>query len=298
MITADQLKNFKAQLTFVTPQMADGWLEKYVEEIANGENTNRKPNPHDIDRYAADVIAGAWVPNNQGIGFDEDGHLVDGQKRLFAIKKARVGAWLLVVTGMPKQYENGLIVRTRDTIDFVQPRTVRGQWQMDSVDHSNLLATSVRLIAILCNDFSRVKISMSQANRIREIYQRHVYGIINNLANLSRVRGHIIAPMSLYRAINREKADAFASQFASMSNLPTGSPVLAMAKYFMSNKSSAGTESQKQAMRVVATAIHAYERGEQLQIARPNATALEWLVQGNKGNVRKVREILNVDIAA
>lgn len=295
MITIADLKKLTAEFMMVTPKMADEWLTDYNRQIEKGENTNRRNNPDDVKRYRADMASGAWVPNNQGIAFDEHERLIDGQHRLWAIKESGATVPLLVVRGLPVEYNNGILVRTRDTIDFGHPRSVRGQWQMDGIAYSTLLASAIRLIALMCNDFVRIKMSMSQMNRVRDLFQRQVYGIINNLEKHSQLRGYIVAPIVLYRLINREKADAFAMQFNLLSNVPSGSPILAMAKYFMANKSTAGTESQKRAMRVVATAIHAYEHKQQLQIARPSETALEWLMQGNKNNVRKVREILNVE---
>lgn len=295
MVTQTDIKRIKSEVLFVTPKMAEEWLTRNNEQIEKGEHSNRRVNEHDVARYAADMTSQAWVPNNQGIGFDVENHLIDGQKRLWAIKQSGVGAWLLVVTGLPKQYENGTVIRTMDTVDCGQVRTVRGQWQIEGIAYSTLLASAVRLISLLCNDFVRVKMSMSQMNRVREMYQRQVYGIINNLEKHTQLRGYVVAPLAMYRMMNREKADAFTVQFSVMSNLPIGSPVLAMARYFMANKSKAGTESQKAAMRVVATALYAYDQGDKLQIARPNAAAVEWLLQSNKGNVRKVREILNVE---
>ena len=47
--------------------------------------------------------AGEFEPTHQGIAFDEEGCLIDGQHRLTAIALAGTGAWLLVTRGMPRK---------------------------------------------------------------------------------------------------------------------------------------------------------------------------------------------------
>jgi len=61
----------------VTPDLAAEWLE--------GNVRNRPVNQAHVNRLAEEMKAGRWKTTHQGIAFDADGTLVDGQQRLWAI---------------------------------------------------------------------------------------------------------------------------------------------------------------------------------------------------------------------
>lgn len=66
----------------VTPEQACRWLEG---------NVHNRPvlSPH-VTRLARDMKAGRWRLTHQGIAFDTDGILIDGQHRLWAVIEANV----------------------------------------------------------------------------------------------------------------------------------------------------------------------------------------------------------------
>jgi hypothetical protein len=64
----------------VTPEKALQWLE--------GNTHNRPINEAHVKRLARDIQAGRWRLTHQGIAFDTDGLLVDGQHRLWAVVEA------------------------------------------------------------------------------------------------------------------------------------------------------------------------------------------------------------------
>lgn len=62
---------------FVTPEMAMDWL---------GANTHNRPvRQNVVEKYARDMKAGDWMLTHQGILFDWNSVLLDGQHRLWAI---------------------------------------------------------------------------------------------------------------------------------------------------------------------------------------------------------------------
>jgi len=64
----------------LTPEQALRWLEA---------NTHNRPvNEAHVKRLARDIRAGRWRLTHQGIAFDTDGLLVDGQHRLWAVSEA------------------------------------------------------------------------------------------------------------------------------------------------------------------------------------------------------------------
>lgn len=80
----------------VTPSLAKQWLSK------NAEN-NRQPKKSKIPAYARDMLSGHWNSDTgETIKFDEDGVLVDGQNRLYAVIQAGVAIDFDVARGLPR----------------------------------------------------------------------------------------------------------------------------------------------------------------------------------------------------
>lgn len=79
----------------VTPEQAGLILEKY--HISN----NRNKRSGQIAKYICDMTAGEWVPTHQGIAFNEQGLLYDGQNRLKACIDADVPFETLVFFNCP-----------------------------------------------------------------------------------------------------------------------------------------------------------------------------------------------------
>lgn len=99
------------QIIDITPQMAAEFLSK---------NTfNRNVSSVAVRKYAADMKNGKWRLNHQGIAFDENGVLVDGQHRLLAIIQAAKTIRMPVVRGSDRVGIDELRVRsTADVIKF------------------------------------------------------------------------------------------------------------------------------------------------------------------------------------
>ena len=73
-------------LITVTPDLALNWLE-------HTNSNNRRVKETYANRLARDMRNGDWVLTHEGIGFDTDGVLIDGQHRL----------WAVVYAGIPVQ---------------------------------------------------------------------------------------------------------------------------------------------------------------------------------------------------
>ena len=86
----------------ITPKVAESLL-------ANNKG-NRPLNPRVVDRYAADMAAGAWQTNGEPIIVGSDKRLLDGQHRLHAVIKSGVAIEALLVTGIDPEAQ-----RTIDT---------------------------------------------------------------------------------------------------------------------------------------------------------------------------------------
>ncbi|MFC8257483.1 hypothetical protein ACFUNF_07525 [Streptomyces sp. NPDC057291] len=78
----------------VSPELAAQWLTL---------NTNNRPlSKNTVQQLAAQIQRGEWQLTHQGIAFDEDDVLIDGQHRLAAIVKAGTTVPVTVTHGVPR----------------------------------------------------------------------------------------------------------------------------------------------------------------------------------------------------
>ncbi len=95
-----------SSLILITPTMAKAWLAE--------AGHNRRVNQAVVIKYAGDMKDGLWTLTHQGIAFDENGRLIDGQHRLHAIIMAGFAVMMMVT--------KGISVESLATIDIMAPR--------------------------------------------------------------------------------------------------------------------------------------------------------------------------------
>lgn len=84
----------RMEIVDVSPETAAAWLTR---------NTSNRPlSKGTVQQLAAQIQRGEWQLTHQGIAFDEDGGLIDGQHRLAAIVKAGSPVLLTVTHGVPR----------------------------------------------------------------------------------------------------------------------------------------------------------------------------------------------------
>ena len=81
------------KVTTITPEMAREWLKKNM-------HNNRPVLKATVHNYARQMRCGTWNLTHQGIAFDQNGELVDGQHRLSAIIEANVPVKMNVTYGL------------------------------------------------------------------------------------------------------------------------------------------------------------------------------------------------------
>lgn len=79
-------------LMTVTPMVATAWL-------TNHNKFNRDIKPSVVEQYRRDIRSGRWSITHQGIAFDWNGQLIDGQHRLTAISQ-ETAVQVYVTTGL------------------------------------------------------------------------------------------------------------------------------------------------------------------------------------------------------
>lgn len=82
-----------SEVVAITPAMAEGWLKMNYEG-------NRKLRQTRVDRWAREMTLGRWRVTHQGIAFNLNGQLVDGQHRLAAIVASGCTVSMMVTRGV------------------------------------------------------------------------------------------------------------------------------------------------------------------------------------------------------
>lgn len=130
-------------LRTVTPAMAITWLQHH-------NKFNRFIKPSVVDQFVRDLVAGRWKLTHQGVAFDWNGQLVDGQHRLTAIAKANIAATVYVATGLDPL--------VREAVDIHSKRNVTDAFA-------------------LSNRGARVAVKGMPANSAAGMWARMMYGI-------------------------------------------------------------------------------------------------------------------------
>lgn len=122
--------HMEASVETVTPAKALEWLENAARNRHIADSTVR--------RYGADMLAGRWHLNGQGIIFDSNGKLVDGRHRLTAIAATGVTVQLLVVRGAkPEAFE---------TMDSGRVRSLANTLAIDGHKNTNATGATARMV--------------------------------------------------------------------------------------------------------------------------------------------------------
>jgi ABC-type molybdenum transport system ATPase subunit/photorepair protein PhrA len=77
----------------VTPELAQSWLDS--------SKSNRTVSEYQVQKLTAQMQAGQWRLNHNGIAFAKDGTLLDGLHRLHAVVHSGVTVPMIVVVDEP-----------------------------------------------------------------------------------------------------------------------------------------------------------------------------------------------------
>lgn len=126
----------------VTPKLAAAMLER--------NTRNRPKRDRDVDDWSGEQSAGRWLTTHQGIGFDRNGVLVDGQHRLEAIIDSGVEVRMPVAVGLdPAVF---------DVIDTGRKRSTQDALALLGEGRTTLMASIMRLGYLYDNDMTELGI--------------------------------------------------------------------------------------------------------------------------------------------
>lgn len=209
----------------ITPEGARTWLDSNVH--------NRRLFQERVDTYARDIRAGKWYLTNDAITFDTDGKLSNGQHRLWAVVEADRPAEFLVLFGVEPEAQK--------VMDTGRKRSATDMLTLEGEDDAKTLAAAITLAIFwgrAVKEGSQLKLPRGNAfsvthsevlgflaehPEIREaVHAAHNYRIQNVSP---AVRAFVLWRL---RQINRDMADTFLSDMATMNLAGSGDPRAAL----------------------------------------------------------------------
>lgn len=245
----------------VTPEIAKIFLDV--------NTANRAKRDKHVFRIASDMEQGMFHITHQGIAFDEDGVMLDGQHRCQAIILSEKPQWMLVTTGLPvkakKVVDGGA---KRKAADFMPGafrdlkaaaiRIVMGIEYMGGAFSANSLANSVQQVT---------------SAAIQENWDR--WGDLTELAHLASQanRNVAIGPAGLLAAamLHPKTGKEFLTGIVSMTGLEYGDPRLALLKFRNSGKR---VQTPYAAFAAIKTA-KAFDCGKRMNVLRFGPTEVQ-----------------------
>lgn len=179
----------ETRIEIITPEMATRYLSRNVK--------NRSIRKQEVDAYAREMKRGTFTLTHQGIAFDENGNLIDGQHRLMAIVMAGTPVQMMVTRGMTPTsltvVDRGASRTIRDVI------TIGGE---TSGEDYSMMRNGVMLSAMsqLVNcGYRSMKLTTNEVIKLFEAFGDHAntafrYGI-NNVIRRSQVISAALAAM-------------------------------------------------------------------------------------------------------
>ena len=156
-----------AYIVYVTPQLAQQWLECNV--------FNRPFKQDVVDMYVRQIKSGLWRRTHQGVAFDTRGTLIDGQHRLMAIVNTGITVPMLIFTDEPKE--------NFEFIDCGCNRSNLDTVRMSSRKETLRLAHTHTVIAMVAGRFCKTRGRYSNAE-LGELYRRYAVAVDFAVAQL------------------------------------------------------------------------------------------------------------------
>jgi hypothetical protein len=155
----------------INPIIAERFLTKNV--------INRKLYELTVQKYALDMKRGRWGLNHQGICFDDEGNLIDGQNRLQAVIRSGKTIKFLVTYGIPSTFtipnnsgDGYETCKTQLVIDGGKMRSTGDQLHLNfGIKNANLKAAITRAIIEICQ--GRTGNIPHSTQTVKDIYDRY-----------------------------------------------------------------------------------------------------------------------------
>lgn len=226
-----------ARVMEVTPEIATRWLEK-------NHGRNRGVSDTIVEKLSTDMRSGNWRLTHQGICFDADGTLIDGQHRLWAIVTSGCSIKILVVGN-----DHGSL---SDPID-----TVRNRSTGFLIGEKQNVVAAANVLRYLEHGY-KTKSAQTAASATETIARhREHLDAIRQLPRCHSIPGHILGALAYARPIDPEKIDALATQIQTGEMIQAGDPAYALRQWI--HNTGKGANTWEKALATLAVARYAIQ---------------------------------------
>lgn len=232
------------KVELITPEIATDILE-------NHNPSNRTVSESTVAAYATDMRNKRWRLTHQGLAFDDQNNLKDGQHRL----------WAVIMSGCSIEFNvtRGLAPESMDSIDNGRNRSVGSQMSLNhGIKNSNCTAGVCRQIAAIIINPSGIangRFPVTYAMVVHGQYGPDIEAVFNALDTPKR-RAYLLAPLAMYHKGEPEKALEFCRQMATLEGMSAPSRVLIK---FLESKHTSSNPSAT--VRMTAKCILAFHNG-------------------------------------
>lgn len=252
-----------ASVVFVTPEMAERWLE--------ANTRNRKLNERVVRTYARDMGSGAWLLTGEGVKFATDGSLLDGQHRLTAIVRAGITVPMFVMRGVSSEAQS--------VMDTGHKRTAADALTLLGEQNTSQLAATVRLALGVESGFAdpgnfepthtEVQDFVSAHPEIRSAVQ-FIKPLVRRTDSPPSVAAYTYWVLS---GIDTFEAANFWVAMAEKVGLKSGDPVIALSNRFAEVRRNRQTLSKSVYLSLVYRAWNARRKGQEMRMIRVNSAS-------------------------
>jgi hypothetical protein len=267
----------KTKTELITPEMA--------KKILSSANTNnRKLQQRKVETYARDMRAGAFITTHQGIAFDENEVLLDGQHRLAAIVLCGKPIQMLVTRGLPKS------TRVKGTIDMptwdvIDKGLRRGDGEAlarkTGCRNGNKMAAVLRAMLKAVEPTLARDVSLPQIELAMEVVGESVEACVSigegKNRSLYRPTAPVLAAFAMAHAVPSSSlaAEALLKEAMSITG-GINAPSRALFTWTKNHPQSGGAGSMVH-FKVAASVIQAHLEGRSLSKVYASETATEWI---------------------
>jgi hypothetical protein len=273
-------------LQLVTPQWA-------ADVLADQNTHNRKLRKSWVDKLTRDINAGAFITTHQGIAFDENGTLLDGQHRLAAIVQANRPVNMLVTEGIKARHRvNGTHISAFDAIDQGAKRGADEILRMCGHANYARLAGVCRGVIICCSSPKNTAISPAQIQLVLSYIAESAEACMaaSPSTALYRPTAAVVATCVILHQVYPSQVEQFVQELVTITGNKT-SPSRALVSWVKRHPQMGGTNSFS-TVRATAAALECHIKKISRQRIQPLAESQEWLLAQNPELVKKVHRLL------
>jgi hypothetical protein len=203
-----------ARVAEVTPAMAEKWLDR-------NHDRNRSVNDKRVEAMASDMRTGHWRLTHQGICFDAEGVLIDGQHRLWAVMSSGCSVRMLVVGNAHGELSDPIdTCGVRSTSFLIGERT-------------NVVAAGTVLRFLEVGYKIHARQTSSEVAEVLDHHREHL-DAIRFLPKCHSLPGPIMAALAYSRPLDPARVEEFARKFSTGEMLQRGDPEFALRNWIVS----------------------------------------------------------------